>query len=286
MTFDVNIMPPEGQSGTEPSFSGLLRLGVGHDSQAMLWPETATFTQYPNGSAERWDLTDGKSAFVPTPALATMYRWNSDGTLSPAGSAAGKPIDAPNKGQTFAIWQSGSLQVAQSAPSLNSPQSNVPQDIEWTANIAPISPDGRYYYPYFNANGSLVPPSTKQVIAQDPKIEPHDQALVAIARKLSAMALGSNQYMQALVTWRPDGRLLATLNTNWSGDITSASFTVSIYDTRTGKLVKQLTPNFSGLQSGDSSNELLAWSPDGKRLLLADNIYGAITIWGPGALPN
>jgi hypothetical protein len=30
----------------------------------------------------------------------------------------------------------------------------------------------------------------------------------------------------------------------------------------------------------------LQWSPDGKRLLLEDNVYGAITIWGPGALPQ
>jgi hypothetical protein len=30
---------------------------------------------------------------------------------------------------------------------------------------------------------------------------------------------------------------------------------------------------------------MVVWSPDGKRLLLQDNVYGAITIWGPGALP-
>lgn len=294
MQFNVSVQPSEsqtpqnGQSGAAPSIGGVLRLSVGQTSQATLWRDTAVYPQHPqsaNGVVERWDLREGKAAFVAAPAPATMYRWNSDGTLTPAGSAAGKPIGAPNTGQTFTIWQSGRMQLAQAAPSPNGQPANVPQDIQWFAPFSAISPDGRYYYPYFADYGSLVPPSTKQVVSNESAIEPHDQALVTLARALSVMTPGPTQYMQTLVTWRPDGRLLATLNSNSSGDITTAKFTVSIYDTQTGKLVKQLTPNFTGLQSGNSANEQLQWSPDGSHLLLMDNVYGAITIWGPDALP-
>ncbi len=295
MQFNVTVQPSEsqssqnGQSGVPPTIGGVLRLSVGRTSQATLWRDTAVYPQHlqnPNGVVERWDLTEGKAAFMAAPAPATMYRWNSDGTLTPAGSAAGKPIGAPNKGQTFSIWQSGRMQLAQAAPSPNGQPVNVPQDIQWIATFSAISPDGRYYYPYFADYGSLVPPSTKQVVSNESAIEPHDQVLVALARSLSATTLGPNQYAQTLVTWRPDGRLLATLNANTSGDIASAKFTVSIFDTQTGKLVKQLTPNFAGLQSGNAGNEQLQWSPDGSHLLLMDNVYGAITIWGPGALPQ
>jgi WD40 repeat protein len=286
MTFGVNLPLPDGQDGALPSLSGLLRLDVGQSGQTTVWRDTATYTQYTNGSVERWDLTDGQSAFVSAPAPATMYRWNSDGTLAPDGSAAGKPIGAPNKGQSFSIWQSGALQPAQSQLSPNGPPSSDSHDIEWNANFSPISPDGRYYYSYFGgAYGSVVPPSTTLLGAHEPKIEPHDNVLVRLATALSAKTVGPNQYPQTLVTWRPDGRLLATLNANTSGDASSAKFTVSIYDTQTGKLVKQLSPAFTGLQSSTSGNERLQWSPDGKRLLLEDNVYGAITIWGPGALP-
>jgi Tol biopolymer transport system component len=93
------------------------------------------------------------------------------------------------------------------------------------------------------------------------------------------------------VTWRPDGRLLAAIaanndSGNGAGASSAPTFTVSVYDTSTGKLVKQVTPNFTDMQVGSSSNQSLVWSPDGSRLLLVDNVYGAITIWGPGALPK
>lgn len=90
-----------------------------------------------------------------------------------------------------------------------------------------------------------------------------------------------------LVTYRPDGHLLAVVQFNGAGEgsATPATFTVSIYNTATGTLVKRLTPNFIGLQSGSAGQETLEWSPDGSRLLLADNAFGAIMVWGPDALP-
>jgi WD40 repeat protein len=87
------------------------------------------------------------------------------------------------------------------------------------------------------------------------------------------------------LAWRPDGKLLAALYPNASAPVGDSAFTISLYDTATGKLVKRLTPDLSRLQVGESGIETLSWSPDGKRLLLIDNVYGAITIWGPGALP-
>jgi hypothetical protein len=68
----------------------------------------------------------------------------------------------------------------------------------------------------------------------------------------------------------------------------SAAVAISIYDTASGKLVKQVMPDFTGLSASPAatgSSVALLWSPDGSRLLLADNVYGVITVWRPGALP-
>jgi hypothetical protein len=292
MGFNVEI-PTFTGNGPGAGVNGLLRLAIGHTSSSVVW--TDSLTSFPNGTIERWDLSTGKSLSVPTPPAATNYRWNSDGTLSPAGSAAGKPIGAPNRGQAFSIWQAGQLQFAFGPATPNSQPNLVAQDIQWAANFTPISPDGRYFYSYFPAFGSLVPPSTKHAYPDEQIVEPHDAALVALARHLSLTqqpgANQSGQVARVLVTWRPDGRLLAAIASNdgsgnGAGTSSAPTFAVSVYDTSTGKLVKQVTPSFTGMQVGSGGNESLVWSPDGSRLLLVDNIYGAITIWGPGALPT
>ena len=284
MSYGVSVQFPEGQSGVVPSMAGILRLGIHNAALTKLWTDPAANTIV-NGMWPYWDLVSGKLSALPPPPVATLYRWNSDGTISAAGSAAGKPVGSPSAGQTFSIWQPGVLGLAQSDIP-GSPTAVAPQDVEWGAQFAALSPDGRYFYQYFpSAYGSLVPPSTHQLFPHEPRIEPHDAALVALAKRLAATPQTGRSSAQYLVAWRPDGRLLATVTQNYADSTALPKLTVSLYDTASGKLAKQLTPDFSGLQSGSAGIGLLVWSPDGKRLLLVDNIYGAITIWGPGALP-
>jgi hypothetical protein len=242
---------------------------------------------------ERWDLTSGKTSLTPTPQAATAYQWSSDGTLAPVSGVAGGPVGTPDGGKTFTVWQSGSLSYGSAQVDANSQPIADPQEINWNASTATVSPDGRYFYPYVPAYGSLVPPSTKQAFAHEPRLEPHDKALLALAQRMT-LATNPDQQAQILVAWRLDGRLMAEVSQNQSGagggaagaaSATAQTFTVSLYDTTTGKLVKRLTPNLAGLQPGEAAREALAWSPDGAHLLLMDNAFGAITIWGPGALP-
>ncbi len=283
LPFAIDIMPPEGQSGADKQMPGLLRLGVAQPSQSAVWLDTAPYLQM--GSIERWDLTTGASKQLPAPPPATAYRWNSDGTLSPASVTASQPVGTPDGGETFTIWQPGQLGYPSFQPGPNAQPTVSPQDVSWGANITPISPDGRYFYTYFPAGGSLVPPSTKIVMPHDTRIAPRDKALLALAQSMTHATISGALPPQTFVAWRADGHLLAELPANSAAPVSASAFTVSLYDTATGKLVMRLTPDLSGLQTGPAGVEALMWSPDGKRLLLMDNIYGSITIWGPGALP-
>ena len=78
-----------------------------------------------------------------------------------------------------------------------------------------------------------------------------------------------------------DGSYLAALAPDAESP-NPAAFAISIYDTATGKLVKQVKPNFTGLVADQGGNTELLWSPDGSRLLLLDNLSGVITIVGGG----
>jgi hypothetical protein len=277
---------PSLASSSGPSYehgTGVLRLAAGQAASSAVMIDT--LTQYPDGDVERWDLQTGQPAMVPAPPAAAAYQWNSDGSLSPIAAAAGGSVGAPNSGQRFTVWQPGSL-FYQEAPSSTGLPTPLAQDIVWNANISPISPDGRYFYLLLTTNGSLVPPSTQHPFAHEKILAPHDAALQALAQTMVDVNNPALLHTQLLLAWRPDGKLLAALNPNARAPVGDSAFTISLYDTATGKLVKRLTPDLSGLQGGEGGNEMLAWSPDGKHLLLADNIYGAITIWGPGALPS
>ena len=275
---------------TEPSSipgyengTGLLRLAVGGAATNAVMIDTTT--SHPDGNVERWDLRSGQPAMVPAPPAAAAYQWTSDGTLTPVDATPGGPVGAPNSSLQFTVWQPGSLQYQQTPLPATGMPAPVLQDIVWNANIAAISPDGHYYYPFIAANGSLVPPSTQHPFAHEKTLAPHDAVLLTLAQNMTSATSPLNPGDQVYVAWRPDGRVLAELSQKLSAHVGNSTFTISLYDTATGKLVKRLTPNLTGLEMGASANEALEWSPDGKRLLLIDNLHGAITIWGPGALP-
>ena len=275
MGFDLELLPHPNACCT--SLYGLQRLGVADSSLTKTWIDT-------NGSPfarfERWDLVAGVADLSPTPAKATGYQWNAGGTLAPVGPV-GEPVGMPDGGNTFTVWQPGQLVFGTKSDKATESATVIPEAIGWVSNISPVSPDGHYFYPNMIGLGTVVPPSTQ--LLGSLVLQPHDQALAALARKMM-LTPSPSQNTTILVAWRPDGRYLAefapdAMNPN------PAAFTTSVYGTVSGKLAKELRPNFTGLRGNSSGSMALLWSPDGSRLLLLDNIAGVLTIWGPGALP-
>ena len=280
MTFDLELQPNPNAGST--GVYGLLRLGATDPSLTQAWLDTGAspFAQF-----ERWNLLSGAADVPPTPAKATTYQWTDDGALAPAG-AAGQLVGAPDGGKTFTVWQPGRLLFGTKSDKATESTTVIAQDIGWVSYVSPVSPDGVHFYPNIIGAGSVVPPSTQHAVAGEPILQPHDQALVALAQQMMQTPSPS-QNMSILVAWRPDGRYLAALVSNAAAP-SSATVTISIYDTVSGKLVKQVKPDFTSLSASPAaagSSVALLWSPDGSRLLLVDNVYGVITVWGAGALP-
>ena len=275
--------------------TGLMRLGIKSAALTSVWldpPHTS-----PDIVAERWDLTTGKPAQLPLPGAATAYTWTNAGALAAATAPAGGAIGTPAGGPNFSVWQPGYLLYQNSQANLTTlgPATATPVkgDVGWSPTIMALSPDGHYFYAYFtdvfDTFDSLTPPSTQHASPGEPTLAPRDKALLALAQKMTQATGDLKQQPGYVVAWRPDGKLMAavSLNINVAQTTTAPSaLTVSIYDTASGQVVKQFTPDWTNLATGNASQETVMWSPDGKRLLLQDNVYGAITIWGPGALPQ
>ena len=276
MVFDLELLPNPNACCT--TVYGLQRLGVVDSSLTRTWIDTSGSSFAP---FERWDLVAGVADVPPTPARATEYQWNAGSALAAAGPV-GEPVGMPDGGQTFTVWQPGQLLFGTKSDKATGSTTVIPEDIAWLSNISPVSPDGRYFYPNMTGFGSVVPPSTQ--LLGGPKLQPHDQALTALARKMM-LTPSPSQNTTILVSWRPDGRYLA----EFAPDATNpnpAAFTTSVYGTVNGKLAKELRPDFTGLSRDTSGSLALLWSPDGSRLLLLDNLVGVLTMWGPSALPD
>jgi WD40 repeat protein len=282
-------------NATTPTYvAGLMRLGIHSSTLTNVWldpPQTS-----PAVVSERWDLTTGAPAPLAAPGAASAYSWASDGALATATAPAGGAIGNSAGGQSFSVWQPGYLLYQDSQANLATlgPATATPikGDVGWSPMIMALSPDGHYFYAYvsyaLDTFDSLTPPSTQHASPSEPSLAPRDKALLALAQQMTQATGDITQQPGYAVAWRPDGKLMATasININVAQPSTAPSaLTVSMYDTTSGQMVKQFTPDWSGLTVGNSSREMVVWSPDGKRLLLQDNVYGAITIWGPGALP-
>ncbi len=297
--FGVGLSQPQGQTPNAGSpnapagVSGLLRLHVSGTAQTTLWFEKPnpsfhpTFTLIP-----RWDMVKGIVEYVPQPTAAAAYSWNADGSFTPMDATADGPVGQPDGGKSFTIWQTGQMSIAYQHFDQTGQEVPVPQNILWSPQVQAVSPDSRYLYPYVGSMVSLAPPSTKQVYAQTSTVQPHDKAQLALATQLTQLTLNDNPLYgggQTELSWRADGRVLAysssQTQSNPNGGMTNKT-TISLYDTSTGALLKVLVPDLSGLQTHTFSNTYMSWSPDGSRLMYMDNTYGAITIWGPGALPK
>ncbi len=287
--------PQTGDPNARPGVDGVLRLHVSGSAQTTLWfeqPNPSFHTTTP--VTIRWDLVRGIVEYVPQPPTATAYRWTADGSLTPMSATTDGPVGQPDGDTSFTIWQTG-LMMASSPPNNGSSSSQlapVPQGIVWNAHAQAVSPDGRFYYPSPTSTVSLAPPSTKQVYPMVHAVQPHDKAQLALATHMMLPPQDAslpNGYENVELSWRADGRILAYVTQqykrNQDGAVTEESI-ISLYDTATGKVLKTLVPDMSGLHNQTDGVTYLSWSPDGSHLLCLENTFGAITIWGPGALPK
>jgi hypothetical protein len=218
-----------------------------------------------------WDLAAGQAlGFTPVPP-ATSYHWNADGSLVPDNPLSGRaqqpmsllgPVGNPDGNAAFTIWQPGFTTFTTIAGYYG-----------WSATFSAWSPDGRYLIDDINLQGFYKPPASiipdvqalsKLKLRHNRLLSPRDVALFELLRD------------SPLISWRPDGRVLATY---------FARGTVVFYDSRTGQSLQTLLLSSNQhLLAGSLS--LLRWSPDGSHLLLSNTSNGLINIWGPGRLPQ
>jgi WD40 repeat protein len=281
MIFDLELLP--GPNACCTSIYGALRLGATDPSRSAVWLDSSADHFAP---LERWNLTSGTSDIPATPAHAAAYQWNADGTLAPLASS-GQSVGAPDGGQSFTVWQPGSLLFGSKADkTTNQAATVIPQDVAWVSITSPVSPDGQYYYPNMSNAASLVPPSTQNVGAGEPVFAPHDQALVALAQQMMTTPPPS-QNTTVIIGWRPDGSYLAAYTPDAQSP-SPADYVTSIYNTASGKLVKRITPDFTGLgpspSGGEGTNVPPLWSPDGSYLLVAEGLHGTVTVWKMSSL--
>jgi hypothetical protein len=280
MIFDLELLPSPNSCCT--SIYGMLRLGATDPSLSTVWLDTSAAHFAP---LERWNLTSGMSDIPAVPAHAAAYQWNADGTLAPV-TPPGQSIGAPDGGQAFTVWQPGSLLFGTKSDKSAQAPTVVPKDIAWMSTASPVSPDGHYYYPSMTYFGSLVPPSTQSAGAGEPVLQPHDQALVALAQQIMSTPSPSLN-TGIIVGWRPDGSYLAAYTPD-AGSPSPADYITSIYETVSGKLVKRVAPDFTGLGpssgGGEGTQIPPLWSPDGSHLLVAEGLHGTISIWKTSSL--
>ncbi len=238
-----------------------------------------------------WDLERGVSfqgnkPFPPFPpylgfdlAPASAYYWQNDGLLAdnPLADKGGQlrnqvsPIGNPIGGPFFTLWQSGRVTG-------NPAAENGKGSYMWQTSFVAWSPDGRYYTDIYTG-AQLLPIGQssnqqspgKQGSNQIPTLIMHDRALEQL---ILLYAIVHKPFTLPILSWRPDGRVLAVYN---NGQI-------NLYDCVSGKRIRSLSPRNPtpvGLLEG---TDTMSWSPNGKYLLLSSSIWGVMTLWGPDQL--
>lgn len=172
------------------------------------------------------------------------------------------PVGNPDGNTAFTIWQPGFTTFTTIAGYYG-----------WSTTFSAWSPDGRYLIDDINLQGFYKPPAS---------IIPDVQALSKLKLRHNRLLSPRNVAVfdllrgSPLVSWRPDGCVLATY---------FAHGMIVFYDNRTGQSLRTiLLPSNQHLLVG--SLALLRWSPDGSHLLLSSPSNGLLNIWGPGQLPQ
>lgn len=248
-------------------FFGMLVMNVnGHFSHVIFQPPNLD-----QRTPIEWDIMTGQAlGFTPVPA-AISYRWQADGSLVPLAPLSNRPqqpiplmgpVGNPDGSVLFTIWQPGSTTFTTIAGYYG-----------WSTSFSAWSPDGRYLIDDIILQGFYKPPSS---------IIPDIRALAKLKlrhnRLLSSRNVAALELLQGSpqLSWRPDGRVLATYFTRGM---------IVFYDSHTGQSLEALTlPASQHLLTG--SLALLRWSPDGTHLLLSSPSYGLLNIWGPDQLPQ
>ncbi len=270
-----------------PSFEGVLLSGEnGGYTRVMLQRCT---NASPN--VVEWDLERGKPAKTASvPAIeapfadvppAFAYRWGGDGTLIPQEALPNLrlptmpplgPVGNPVGGTSFTIWQSGMVSLNTRGRDGSIQKTGV---YTWNTAFPAWSPDGRYLFTFMYVVGRLeLPghprPSHQTLINlqldQAPLLAAHD---AAFQRLVETMPEGLYNTENLLLSWRPDGRVLAA-----TGSFIEAP---GLYDCASGKKLASLVlPKYLGSTIG--GEPVLRWSPDGSQLLVFAPGRGAM-VW-------
>ncbi len=283
-----------------PNFNGLLLVSQNGQQQVLLRRIVGTSTA---PTYIVWDIQHGIATDVPNTKFsesayssypedyinvpgAVIYHWSANGQLLPgfqSGSsvATNSSVGNPDGDTSFSIWQPGTAEwTAQNGNGTV----HLPGVYLWQTYFSAWSPNSRYLADGLSTASLLHIPGQKSLghqalkdlgVDQLSTIQVHNHALLHLLNSMSS-ATGSPSGNGYNVSWRPDGRVLAT----------DAAGTINIYNCSTGQKLATLIPqHLYPLNLDGGTGDVLRWSPDGAHLFLASTTWG-LSIWGPGQLPK
>lgn len=242
-----------------------------------------SFTRAPFYGGGYWDLHTKQviNRNSQDVTLAPAYQWSADGTLVASNPSATAPVGNPSGGQSFTIWQAGTVVLDREKSALY-----------FGGNLTVWSPNGRYLIPALGFGGYLDPTATDYKQGSDGQyhLAPRDKGLMAAAGRLKDP---TDPYAaQISVAWRADGKLIAATDpnplidqvvVNLGSDIPAVSRSVTIFDCVTGaKLLTLKTHPLANRISNFGlyhSSPALGWNAKGDKLFFLDTNFDMLTIW-------
>lgn len=281
--------------------SGLLLVDVVGGSPALIRGDAGLIDSGAEGytGLPGWNIRAGEPtpAFVPEPGL--VYAWqhadaprpivalgHEPTATLPVTAGPRYPVGNPLGDATFTVWQPGILFGPAAAP-----ESAAPGQGAFVTHFASWTPDGDKLA-FLVAGIGLAQPARTDRLPTQPGAVPYvaspprlplaparDAALTAVQREVDPGGW-------AVVAWNPSGTLLASIN------CADSSPKLELRDTGTGAVVDSVpvssasgAPACGASQPGEAlgaygmPSPSLVWSPDGARLLFADETSGIARLW-------